>query len=212
MIEESLFLDLDDADAAAAAAAASSALAYHPSKIERTLESKVRLRLRCSVERILSNASDAEATPVELRLLNISWDLLFFFPTGETLAEETGVETGVEAEEMFDGILVFSRNGSSSLTVMAECCKARSKMRRACCQLLELICLSKVTSQDGWRTLSKESTGGFATEELEVLPLLEACTVSTADGVVIIVAIGVVADELSIVEDPWTLIMTDGTF
>jgi len=43
-------------------------LVYQPSNMDKRLESSVRLRLRCSVERILSRAREAEVTPVELRL------------------------------------------------------------------------------------------------------------------------------------------------
>lgn len=66
---------------------------------------------------------------------------------GEVLAEE---ET-----DLGD----FKTKGSNSLTVMAECCNAKSSTKRACCQLLELICFKRVTSQEGCMTLSRDSGG-----------------------------------------------------
>ena len=59
---------------------------------------------------------------------------------------------------------VLRTKGSNSLTVMAECCSAKSSTSKACCQLLELICLRRVTSHESWSTRSKGSYG--------VLPML----------------------------------------
>ena len=59
------------------AGAAVFSLVYHPSNIESKLESRVKLRLRCSVDRILSKASDADATPKELRFMKYASSLAF---------------------------------------------------------------------------------------------------------------------------------------
>ena len=107
---------------------------YQPSNIDSKLGSKVRFFFLCSVERILSKAREADVTPMELRLQKISF-FLASLSSRFFLLSTSGENPGDGGGDLGD----LRTNGSNSLTVIAECCNARSRIRRACCQELELI-------------------------------------------------------------------------